>query len=623
MRSTFLIPLFLCILFLTAGIVHAAQPAKQLNSGKIQKSGIVKPVKKPPIQKTAIKPDLIVTDVGLSSDCKIKFTLKNYSKGKLTDVLHRQGLVKIRVTDKPSRSYNIPFRTIDPTGLIKRAGGKVTYTSTVKLSKKSYVKVDVDPGNKIPESNKTNNSSGRVQLRLRCIAQTVKPLVRAALKSDLIIGSFTKSLDHPTTIDEVAYTAVVRNQGPAASGPCKIEIKLGGEAMPPKFDVPALASGETHTIRRHHTLPVALTYLGVATIDKDNQVFESVESNNVTELVFRIHPQPRPDLIVESFKKSLENPTTIDEVAYTAVVRNQGPVASDPCKIEIKLGGEAMPPKFDVPALVSGETFIVRRHHTLPVALTYLGVATIDKDSQVIEGREDNNISELIFRIHPQPRSDLTIYSFTKSLENPTTIDEVAYTVVVKNEGPATSEPCKLEIKLGGEAMPPKFDVPVLVSGATHTIRRHQTLPVALTYLGVATVDKDHQVIEGREDNNITELVFRVLPPPRPDLTILSFKKIPSKSKTINTSSFMVVVKNIGDADSLACKLSLKIGGESKFALYSVPVIAPGGTHTVTRSVKLARAIRYRGVTKVDSNNANIELNEMNNEKILNFRIRK
>ncbi|MCP3871603.1 MAG: hypothetical protein GY699_00390, partial [Desulfobacteraceae bacterium] len=176
---------------------------------------------------------------------------------------------------------------------------------------------------------------------------------------------------------------------------------------------------------------------------------------------------------------------------------------------------------------------------------------------------------------------------------------------------------CRLEIKLGGEASAPKYDVPALASGGTFAIRRHHTLPIALSYSAIATIDKDNQVIEESEDNNEAEFIFKVNPPPMPDLTILSFKKITGMSTAKNNTRFEVVVKNIGDANSLSCKLSLTIGQESETPLYSVPVLAPNATYTVTRSVKLASALRYKGVTKIDVDNSNIELNESNNEKKL------
>ncbi|MCP3876613.1 MAG: hypothetical protein GY699_26190, partial [Desulfobacteraceae bacterium] len=264
-KSKIAISLLLCLLFMIAGIVHADSPLKKFSPAK--RAPVIKAKQIPKAVLKSIKPDLTVSNVELSKNCMVKLTIKNYSKGKLVTQLFNKGSVKVRVTGKPSKNYNIPFRQLDRKGLLKNAGGQVTYITNIKISKTTYVKVDVDPGKLIPESNETNNSSGRVQLRPRCIIKTVKPMVRAALKPDLIINSFTKSPEHPNVTDEIAFTVRVINQGPASSEACKLEIKLGGEASAPKYDVPALASGGTFAIRRHHTLPIALSYSAIATID--------------------------------------------------------------------------------------------------------------------------------------------------------------------------------------------------------------------------------------------------------------------------------------------------------------------------------------------------------------------
>ncbi len=136
LRFKFSITLFLCMLF-TAGITHAVSPREKLSSKIIQKSGIVSTA-------VTLKPDLVVTRVTMSKDCRIQFTLKNTSKGGLTDKFHRQGSVNVRVTGKTVKNYLIPFRVVDTRGLLKKAGGSVTYVSAINISKTAYVKVDVD-----------------------------------------------------------------------------------------------------------------------------------------------------------------------------------------------------------------------------------------------------------------------------------------------------------------------------------------------------------------------------------------------------------------------------------------------------------------------------------------------
>ncbi|MES9900606.1 MAG: CARDB domain-containing protein, partial [Sedimenticola sp.] len=320
------------------------------NSRRIQLRPKCSTTKNKPQSRVYLKPDLVVTKVTMSKDCRIQFTLKNTSKGRLADKFHRQGSVKIRVSGKDPKNHLIPFRIVDTKGLLKKAGGSVPYVSAINIPKTAYVKIDVDPGNKIPELNETNNSR-RIQLRPKCSTAENKPQSREYLKPDLIIDSFINATENPTVTDDNVITVSVRNQGPASSTASKLELKVGGEATPPKYDVPALASGATHTLRRHINLPIALTYLSIAKIDADNGNVESDETNNEAELIFAVSPPPRPDLIIDSFINATENPTVTDDNVITVSVRNQGPASSTASKLELKVGGEATPPKYDVPAL--------------------------------------------------------------------------------------------------------------------------------------------------------------------------------------------------------------------------------------------------------------------------------
>ncbi len=508
LQSKITIVLLLCIFIMTAGIIHAAPPAKKFGPAKPKFKVKAKQVPKSAVQ--SFKPDLIVSKVELTRDCMVKFTIKNHSKGKIANQLHIKGSVKIRVTGKPSKIYNIPFRQLDVRGLLKKAGGQVTYVTENKISKTTYVQVDVDPKHLIPESNETNNSSGRVQLKSKCLMKTAKPFVRIVLKPDLIVESLTRSIKNPTTDDRITITTVVRNQGPAGSDPCRLSIKVGGDSVIPTYAVPALRSGARHTIRRSMTIPEAQIYLTTVRVDTDNKINEEDETNNKAEMIFEVSNPPKPDLVVESLTRSIENPTTEDEITITTVVRNQGLAGSGPCRLSIKVGGDSVVPTYEVPALRGGATHTIRRSMTIPEVQIYLTTVRIDTDNQVNEEDEANNKAEMIFEVSNPPKPDLVVESLTRSIENPTTKDEITITAVVRNQGPAASDPCRLSIKVGGDSVVPTYDVPALRSGATHTIRRSMTIPEVQIYLTTVRVDTDNQVNEKDETNNKAEMIFRV-----------------------------------------------------------------------------------------------------------------
>ncbi len=112
--------------------------------------------------------------------------------------------------------------------------------------------------------------------------------------------------------------------------------------------------------------------------------------------------------------------------------------------------------------------------------------------------------------------------------------------------------------------MPPEYLVPAMAPGATYTRERKMLLPIALTYLSIAHIDYGNDLIETDETNNIDSLIFRVNPPPRPDLTIDAITMSPASPTTADSITFSIRVRNNGPALADPCYLRFKVGGESK-----------------------------------------------------------
>ena len=98
-----------------------------------------------------------------------------------------------------------------------------------------------------------------------------------------------------------------------------------------------------------------------------------------------------PDLIVASLTHSPANPTTTDQITFTAVVRNAGTGSAGVSTLSFKVGGETTPPTWGVPALAPGATFQVQRQLVLGVAQNYLITVIVDVNNNVAESNEANN----------------------------------------------------------------------------------------------------------------------------------------------------------------------------------------------------------------------------------------
>ncbi|HEY2996014.1 MAG TPA: carboxypeptidase regulatory-like domain-containing protein [Methylomirabilota bacterium] len=210
---------------------------------------------------------------------------------------------------------------------------------------------------------------------------------------DLVIDSLTHSPTNPTTADLITFTAVVKNVGTATAGASTLEFRIGGETPGTpqvRFAVPSLAPGQSYQVQRQMSL-IAQNYQNTAIADVDNVVAESNEGNNQAVDFYTV--TATPDLIVQSLTHSPVNPTTVDNITFTAVVQNIGLGPAGPSTLEFRIGGETPGTpqvRFAVPALPPGATFTVVRQAIL-TAQAYLNHAIADVDNVVAESDEQNN----------------------------------------------------------------------------------------------------------------------------------------------------------------------------------------------------------------------------------------
>jgi Tol biopolymer transport system component len=98
-----------------------------------------------------------------------------------------------------------------------------------------------------------------------------------------------------------------------------------------------------------------------------------------------------PDLIVESLTHAPAQPTTVDLMTVTAVIRNIGNGTAGPSNLRLQIGGETSPPPIAVPSLAPGAAFTATRQIFLDVAQAYINTATADSTNVVAESNEQNN----------------------------------------------------------------------------------------------------------------------------------------------------------------------------------------------------------------------------------------
>lgn len=446
-------------------------------------------------------------------------------------------------------------------------------------------------------------------------------ITSALENSDLVVDTFYLTPADATVRDSITFHCIIKNEGLGSSDSTKLKLKVGGESMPPEYDIPPIGSNSTFEVSRTMLLPIALTYLAIATVDFEDVETETNEDNNVDSLIFSINPPPRANLIIDTIIHSPESPTTIDSITFTINIANLGEAASDSSKLSLKVGGESMPPKYDIPPMFPGDVYSVSRKMLLPISLTYLAIANVDCDGEEIESDETDNVDSLIFRINPRPKPNLKIDTIISMPDSPTTIDSITFRVRVTNDGEARSDSCQLSYKVGGESMPPKYNIPGIEPGATYTVQRKMLLPIALTYLAIATIDCDGELLETDETDNVDSLIFRVNPAPKPNLVVDNISLLPTVPTTEDSITFSVRVRNIGDETSDTSKLAFKVGGESMPPQFPIPSLPAGSNYIVTRKMLLPIALTYLSIATVDCNSNVAETDETDNIDSLIFSV--
>jgi len=138
------------------------------------------------------------------------------------------------------------------------------------------------------------------------------------------------------------------------------------------------------------------------TVGTFNFIVTLTDASSLTTKPFGITVLPAPlppDLIVATFTHTPANPTTEDEITFSAVVENIGAGPSGTSSLEFRVGGETFPPTFAIPALAPGASFEVERMLILDVVQFYINTATADIDDDVAESNEANNVTQDFYQV--------------------------------------------------------------------------------------------------------------------------------------------------------------------------------------------------------------------------------
>ena len=173
-----------------------------------------------------------------------------------------EALAKYYVNENPGQDINIP-------SLSEGESTNVAFSLTpdqVKVGS-MQVKVVVDSGNAVSESNEANN-------------ELTIPISVKALLPDLTIASLSWSPETPKIGENIAFIAAIKNSGSVASPISKLKYSINGTSEGGEIPVPALAVGEATQGTFFWTPGNEGNFEVTVTVDPDSVVPESAETNN-------------------------------------------------------------------------------------------------------------------------------------------------------------------------------------------------------------------------------------------------------------------------------------------------------------------------------------------------------
>ena len=416
-------------------------------------------------------------------------------------------------------------------GLAPGACNNTTFTraNTPAGSYSSWAQVDAD--GIVAESVESNNVAGPIKVTVSSPPPPKGP--------DLVIQSMTATV-YGTTSVTVRYQMVICNIGTDPSSGTQVHVyynQAGAPAPGQPGDklttVPGLQPGNCSTRNVYRYGTPQGTYTSWAQVDPNNQVTETIETNNVSgPAQVTVGTTPGADLTIKVFDHTILGQST---VRYRMQVCNVGTGSTGFTVVHVYFNQATAPSSGSpgdqstyVPMLQPGAcTYRYVYRQGTPQG-TYTSWAQVDPYNQITETNESNNVTGPIKVIvgGTGQKADLSFKSFTANLVQSPIGTTLAYSMVVCNTGQAAATSFRVDVYYN-RATPPAVSqygntfqyVPALGVGACTTVNRNYFNPPAGTYTSWAQVDAANQVSETNESNNVAGpqlVVVGSTPPPPP-----------------------------------------------------------------------------------------------------------
>jgi subtilase family serine protease len=397
-------------------------------------------------------------------------------------------------------------------------GGSSTWTAT---SGTHTILAHVDDVNRIVESNENNNTFS-------------KTLTVASALPDLIVTDVTWSPAAPVTGQAVTFSAVIKNQGLAATPAGVVHrVSFSVDGVLVSFSntsTTSLAVNGTRTLTANSGPGGSATWTAtsgthtiLAQVDDTLLIAESNESNNSFSKSLTV-TTTQPDLIVTSISKSPNNPSAGQAVTFSAVIKNQGNAATPAGvvhRVSFSVDGTlvSFSNTSTTSLAVNGTRTLTANSGPNGSATwsatggTHTILANVDDTGLIAESNEGNNTATISLSVSGgQP--DLIVTDITWTPASPGSGQAVTFTATVKNQGnAATPAGVILGVEFNVDGVQVSWSdtsTASLAAGATRTLTANSGpnggvstwTATAGTHTVMAHVDDVNRIAESNNNNN-------------------------------------------------------------------------------------------------------------------------
>jgi subtilase family serine protease len=494
--------------------------------------------------------------------------------------------------------------TIDDTNLVTitveplQPGAVTIKTFTWKAPGGPHIfRAVTDSDGKIAESIEDNND---------------KTLAFSVFAPDLAIDAISWTPVNPAIGDNVIFTIKVINIGDKWAGVSHLDFSIDGSSR-----------GYTGILGMEGGASLNVTYLWKAapgthklkaTADILNQVVEGNKDNNTSEATCATL---EPDLIISSITTSPNDISENTTVTFSVNIKNQGGSRAGPSSVVFYMDDSVQ--GFVLLGSLESGAVTTANYTCIAGNKPRTFKAAADIENRVKESDETNNTRSMVF---PNILPDLVIQDITWTPSSPIILENISFSVTIRNQGKATAGITELKFLIDNAFLFTAM-IPEVPPGATTTaIFNWQTQN--FTNSIKASIDDANSVKESNETNNtMTKTVTSHVFTPSTDLIVEKLTYSPAKPVIDESVTVTLGVKNQGAGKASPSYAAIYIDGKLMDETY-IDELNAGAAMTRDVNIPLKGIVSKEThliVVSADCHNTVVETNELNNDKQISFSI--